>query len=59
MSEFGRPAPVLVLTGGDVLMRQDAYELATYALSLGIPTCLSPSVTPLLTQPVRLSRTDR
>ncbi|HUY09925.1 MAG TPA: TIGR04053 family radical SAM/SPASM domain-containing protein [Candidatus Dormibacteraeota bacterium] len=58
VSEFGRPAPVLVLTGGDVLMRQDAYELATYALSLGIPTCLSPSVTPLLTQTaiVRMKR---
>ncbi len=47
---FGRPAPVLVLTGGDVLMRPDAYELATYAISLGIPTCLSPSVTPMLTE---------
>ena len=50
VSEFGRPAPVLVLTGGDVLMRQDAYELATYAISLGIPTCLAPSVTPMLTE---------
>lgn len=49
VAEFGRPTPILVLTGGDVLMRPDAYELVRYAISLGIPTCLSPSVTPMLT----------
>jgi radical SAM protein len=46
---FGKPYPILVLTGGDVLMRPDAYELAASASSLGIPTCLAPSVTPMLT----------
>jgi AdoMet-dependent heme synthase len=49
VAAFGRPHPILVLTGGDVLMRPDAYELAAAATAAGIPTCLSPSVTPLLT----------
>jgi radical SAM protein len=49
VAAFGKPYPILVLTGGDVLMRPDAYELATVASSLGIPTCMSPSVTPMLT----------
>ncbi|HET9656679.1 MAG TPA: TIGR04053 family radical SAM/SPASM domain-containing protein, partial [Kineosporiaceae bacterium] len=46
---FGRPYPILVLTGGDCLLRPDLWELVDYAQSLGIPTALSPSVTPLLT----------
>jgi AdoMet-dependent heme synthase len=50
VAEFGRPYPILVLTGGDVLMRADAYELMSVASSIGIPTCVSPSVTPLLTR---------
>jgi radical SAM protein len=45
---FGRPYPILVLTGGDCLLRPDLFELSGYASSLGIPVCLSPSVTPLL-----------
>ena len=47
---FGRPYPILVLTGGDCLIRPDVFELAGYASSLGVPVCLSPSVTPLLTE---------
>jgi len=46
---FGRPYPILVLTGGDCLLRPDLWELVDYAQGLGIPTALSPSVTPLLT----------
>lgn len=46
---FGRPYPILVLTGGDCLLRADIFELAGYASGLGLPVCLSPSVTPLLT----------
>jgi AdoMet-dependent heme synthase len=46
---FGRPYPILVLTGGDCLLRPDLFDLVGYAVSLGIPVCLSPSVTPLLT----------
>jgi radical SAM protein len=46
---FGRPYPILVLTGGDCLLRPDLFALVDYAVSLGLPVCLSPSVTPLLT----------
>jgi radical SAM protein len=46
---FGRPYPILVLTGGDCLMRPDIFELVDYATGLGLPTALSPSVTPNLT----------
>jgi radical SAM protein len=46
---FGQRPPVLIMTGGDVLMRPDAFDLATYARSLDIPVGLSPSVTPLVT----------
>lgn len=45
---FGRPHPILVLTGGDCLLRPDLFDLTGYATSLGVPVCLSPSVTPLL-----------
>jgi len=45
---FGRPYPILVLTGGDCLLRPDLFGLVDHAVSLGIPVCLSPSVTPLL-----------
>ncbi len=46
---FGRPYPILVFTGGDCLLRPDLFDLVGYASSLGVPVCLSPSVTPLLT----------
>jgi radical SAM protein len=46
--DFGRPYPVLILTGGDPLMRPDIYDLIAYARGLGIPVGLAPSVTPLL-----------
>jgi len=46
---FGRPYPILVLTGGDCLLRPDLFALVEYAVSLGVPVCLSPSVSPLLT----------
>ncbi len=46
---FGRPYPILVLTGGDCLLRPDLFELVEYATGLGIPVALSPSVTPSLT----------
>lgn len=49
LTEFGRPYPVLIITGGDVLMRPDAFALIAYARSLGIPVGLAPSVTPKLT----------
>jgi radical SAM protein len=46
---FGRPSPILVLTGGDCLLRPDLFEIVAHATSLGVPTALSPSVTPSLT----------
>lgn len=46
---FGRPFPILVLTGGDCLLRVDLFELVQYATGLGLPVALSPSVTPALT----------
>ncbi|MEI2775101.1 MAG: TIGR04053 family radical SAM/SPASM domain-containing protein [Tetrasphaera sp.] len=48
---FGRPYPILVLTGGDCLLRQDIWELVEASVARGIPTALSPSVTPQLTPP--------
>lgn len=49
---FGRPYPILVLTGGDCLLRPDLFDLVEHAISRGLPVCLSPSVTPLLTAEV-------
>jgi AdoMet-dependent heme synthase len=46
---FGRPYPILVLTGGDCLLRPDVFDLVEHATSLGVPVALSPSVTPCLT----------
>src|SRR5262245_47188434 len=45
--EFGRP--IFVLTGGDPLKRHDVFDLIGSATTLGLPTYLSPSGTPLLT----------
>lgn len=49
LTGFGRPYPVLILTGGDVLMRPDLLELTTFARGLGLSVALAPSVTPRLT----------
>ena len=50
IASFGRPTPILILTGGDPLMRKDFWELLEYARSLGIRVSVAPSVTPLLTE---------
>lgn len=49
LRHFGRPYPVLVLTGGDALMRPDLLALAEHASGLGLPLAMAPSVTPRLT----------
>lgn len=49
VAAFGRPYPILVLTGGDCLLRSDIFELVKHATDLGVPVALSPSVTPSLT----------
>jgi len=46
---FGRPYPVLIMTGGDVLMRTDIFDLVGRARALGIPVGMAPSVTSHLT----------
>ena len=49
LAAFERPAPILVITGGDALMRPDLSRLITHARTSGVTVALSPSVTPLLT----------
>ncbi|ABW02717.1 TIGR04053 family radical SAM/SPASM domain-containing protein [Caldivirga maquilingensis] len=44
LPEFGKPTPVLILTGGDPLMREDIFELIDYAKSLNVPVAVSPTV---------------
>jgi len=50
LTDFGRPYPILILTGGDPLMRKDIFELIEYAVEKGIRVGLAPAVTPLLTE---------
>lgn len=49
LTQFGRPYPVLIFTGGDTLMRDDIFHLVEYARSRQIPFGMAPSVTPRLT----------
>jgi radical SAM protein len=49
LTAFGRPAPVLVITGGDPLMRRDLGTVLERVRELELPRALAPSVTPLLT----------
>lgn len=42
---FGQPYPVLILTGGDPLMRDDIEELLNYASNLGLRLGIAPAVT--------------
>jgi len=44
---FGEP--LMVFTGGDPLKRPDLYNLARYAVKIGLRTNVTPSATPLLT----------
>jgi radical SAM protein len=48
LTQFGRPYPVLVLTGGDVMMRDDLLDVVRAARRRRLPVALAPSVTPLL-----------
>lgn len=47
--------PVLVLTGGDPLMRPDLFEIAEYAAARGLAVSVSPTATALVTKQ-RLAR---
>ncbi|MEM4311155.1 MAG: TIGR04053 family radical SAM/SPASM domain-containing protein [Nitrososphaerales archaeon] len=46
--DFGKPYPIMIFTGGDLLMRRDIFGLIKFARDLGIKVSVSPSVTPLL-----------
>ena len=48
LASFGSPRPVLIATGGDVLMRRDLDAVAARAAECRVPLALAPSVTPLL-----------
>lgn len=47
---FGQP--LFVLTGGDPLKRPDVVELVEYGASIGLRMAMTPSGTPLMTEPV-------
>ncbi len=47
--------PILVVTGGDPLMRRDVFDLLAYAVDKGLRTSLTPSATALGT-PKNLAR---
>jgi radical SAM protein len=42
--------PILVITGGDPLMRPDVYDVLSYACAAGLRTSLTPSATGRVTQ---------
>lgn len=42
--------PILVVTGGDPMMRRDVYDLLQYGVSRGLRVALSPSATALVTR---------
>lgn len=50
VAAFGRPQPIVILTGGDAFERPDLHELISYGAGLGLHMALSPSVTPKLTR---------
>lgn len=49
LSTVGSPRPILILTGGDCLMREDIVEIAAHAKQMHVPVAIAPSVTPQLT----------
>ncbi len=46
--EFGDP--ILVITGGDPMMRPDLYDILSYAVQQGLRTSLTPTTTRLVTR---------
>jgi radical SAM protein len=44
LASMGRPRPILILTGGDCLLRPDIIELVTYASERAVPVAVAPSV---------------
>lgn len=48
LARFPRP-PLLVLTGGDPIKREDIFDLVNYAAGKGLEVAMTPSATPLVT----------
>jgi radical SAM protein len=46
MVAFGKPYPLLRITGGNALMREDIFDLIEYAKNSGITVTIAPSTTP-------------
>lgn len=49
VADFGRPAPLFVITGGDPFQRTDLQELIAYGARAGVRVAVAPSGTPTLT----------
>ncbi len=52
LAAIGRPRPILILTGGDCLMRDDIVAIAAHAKQRRVPVAIAPSVTPQLATPL-------
>ncbi|MDA8276948.1 MAG: TIGR04053 family radical SAM/SPASM domain-containing protein [Actinomycetota bacterium] len=50
IANFGSPSPILVLTGGDILMRDDLEEILNACKRVGIKAALSPAISPLFNE---------
>lgn len=48
IEQFGKPRPIVILTGGDPFKREDIFDLVAYGTEIGLPMATSPSGTPLL-----------
>jgi radical SAM protein len=46
--EFGRPYPILRITGGNALLREDIFQIIEYAKERGLTVTIAPSTTPHL-----------
>lgn len=55
LASLGSPRPILVLTGGDCLKRSDLRSIVAHAKRRAVPVAVSPSVTPLLGEPLLAS----
>lgn len=52
LADGPRPRPVLILTGGDCLMREDLVILVAHAHAAGVPVAIAPAVSPRLSPPL-------
>jgi radical SAM protein len=52
LAAIGKPRPILILTGGDCLMRDDIVALAAHGNRMKVPVAIAPSVSPKLTSTI-------